>query len=110
MFHESSEAAVLREAFEETGVTFEIDRLAYVQERFFKLSGEYFHEITFFYLLKSVSGAGILENRFTDQPEIETLHWLPLESLSEFDIVPEFLKTAFDTPFESVRHIISKEY
>lgn len=33
--NETSEEAVIREVFEETGVVFEIDRLAFIYERFF---------------------------------------------------------------------------
>lgn len=50
---ETSEQTVLREVFEETGIRYEIERLAFVEELFFKrnngmLKGLDCHEITFF--------------------------------------------------------------
>lgn len=51
---ETAEHAVCREVMEETGVPYEIDRLVFVQELFFKrndgmLKGLNCHEITFFF-------------------------------------------------------------
>ena len=59
---EFPEETVKREVFEETGVAYEIDRLAYVQENFFKrndgmLKGLDCHEITF-YFYNSCNGGG----------------------------------------------------
>nr|WP_246241199.1 NUDIX domain-containing protein [Anaerocolumna sedimenticola] len=34
---ETSEEAVIREVYEETGVNFEIDRLVFIQERFLNI-------------------------------------------------------------------------
>ena len=56
---ETAEQAVLREVFEETGVHYEIDRLAYIEENFFKrndgaMKGLDCHEISFFFLMKSL--------------------------------------------------------
>ena len=55
---ETAEEAVKREVLEETGIPYEIDRLAFVQENFFKrndgmLKGLSCHEITFYFLMKS---------------------------------------------------------
>jgi 8-oxo-dGTP pyrophosphatase MutT (NUDIX family) len=54
---ETAEQAVLREVFEETGVHYEIDRLAYIEENFFKrndgaMKGLDCHEISFYFLMK----------------------------------------------------------
>ena len=55
---ETMEDAVLREVYEETGIHYEIERLAFIQENFFKrddgmLKGLDCHEVTFYYLMKS---------------------------------------------------------
>ncbi len=50
--NETSENAVLRECYEETGCHFEIDRLVFVQERFYQVDGIYHQELAFFYLMK----------------------------------------------------------
>lgn len=52
--NETSEEAVVREAYEETGIEFEIDRLSFIQERFFEIEGEHHHEIVFYFLMKKI--------------------------------------------------------
>jgi ADP-ribose pyrophosphatase len=107
--NETSVEAVVREVLEETGFTFEIDKLAFVQERFFKYCGKSHHEIVFFYLMKYTDGINILDGTYTDQGEKETLHWLPIGELERIDIVPNFLKTNVTKINENIIHIISKE-
>ncbi len=107
--NETSEEAVIREVLEETGFTLEIDRLAYVQERFIKISGQQYHEIRFFYLMKK-SNINIIDNSFTDQGEKETLHWLPIDELAKLNVVPPFLQTRLANPIDVIEHIVSSEY
>ena len=108
--NETSEEAVIREIFEETGLRLEIDRLVMIQERIFEVDRKKHHEIVFFYLMKSNGGIEILDNSFSDQGMKETLHWLPISGLEEFNIVPEFLKTkSFDNMTE-IEHIVIREY
>ena len=54
---EKAEDAVVREVFEETGVHYEVDRLAVIHENFFNensgsLNGLDCHELCFYYLMK----------------------------------------------------------
>ena len=49
---ESSAKVVVRELYEETGYRFEIERLIFIQERFFKVGNIRHHEVVFFYLMK----------------------------------------------------------
>ena len=53
---ETSEQAVIREVFEETGVYYEVDHLAFVNECFFEGKGSFqgkeCHGIEFYYLMK----------------------------------------------------------
>ncbi len=107
--NEMTVKAVVREAFEETGHIFDIDRLLYVQERFTQFSNKNHHEVSFFYLMKEDVNVDIPEGSFTDQPEKESLHWLSIDRLSEVNLVPEFLKTSLRKIDEGVRHIIVEE-
>lgn len=107
--NETSEQAVIREAYEETGISYEIDKLAYIQERFFEINGTNHHELVFFYLLRNVSEMNVLENSYTDQGAKETLHWLPLLDLDKYYIVPKFIKTALLKDISGIEHIISKD-
>lgn len=52
--NEKSEDAVVREVFEETGVQYEVDRLAIIHENFFNGDGgtlgkNHCHELAFYY-------------------------------------------------------------
>ena len=107
--NETSEEAVVREAYEETSVRFEIDKLAFIQERFLEINSTKHHEIVFFYLLKNVSGINILENSYTDQGPKETLHWFLLSDLDKYYIVPKFIKTRLLKDISGIEHIISKD-
>jgi ADP-ribose pyrophosphatase YjhB (NUDIX family) len=108
--NETSEEAVIREILEETGIKMEIDKLAFIQERFLKINEQKFHEIVFFYTIKNTNAINISENSFTDQGSKETLHWLPLNELKNINVVPEILKNKSLTNFTRLEHIISKEW
>jgi len=105
---ESAEEAAVREAFEETGLHYQIDRLLYIQERFFEHGGDRKHEIVFYYLMKEQT-SGIPEGIPGDYPG-EILYWLPLENLEQYNILPGFLKTALNSMPERVCHIVSREF
>ncbi|WP_063562608.1 MULTISPECIES: NUDIX hydrolase [Clostridium] len=107
--NETSEEAVIRESYEETGIEFEIDRLSFIQERFFQIAGKHHHEIVFFYLMKYIDGINILDATYTDQGEKEILQWIPIDELEHINIVPNFLKTNLTKINENIIHIISKE-
>lgn len=62
--NETSVDAVIREVREETGYLLSVDRLAYIQERFYKSSNTHHHEVVFFYLMKSAD-----EFLFDEQPQ-----------------------------------------
>ena len=105
--NEPTDAAVRRECFEETGYHYEIDRLVFVQERFFQLDNINHHEVVFFYLMKD-DGHEIQSGVNTDQ-QSEKLFWIPIEDLREINLVPSFLKTALqDIPGEVTR-VVSYE-
>ena len=105
--NETSTDAIIREVCEETGYLFSVERLVFVQERFYNINNTGHHEIVFFYLMKC--GDVHIENgSCTDQKE-ERLYWLPVDELTNINIVPEFLKTALTDIPEEVIHIISEE-
>lgn len=109
--NEASEEAVVRETFEETGVKFEIDRLAFIHEHFFceEITRENYHEIAFFYLMKANNNMNFECNSFGEQGSKEHLHWLPIEDLNKYHLFPEFFKTKLLKSVAGVEHIISNE-
>ncbi len=106
---ESSEDAVLREVYEETGYQLEIDRLVFMVERFCVISGQRFHEMGFFYLMKGCAEIKILSNSTSDLPQ-ETLHWLPISDLPNMNLVPKFLRAKSLDQLTGIEHIISREW
>ena len=105
---ETTEQCAVREAYEETGVWFEAERLLYVQERFNQWQGREHHEVVFFYLMKGDAFA-ISDGVPTDQPDSETLHWLKLDRLAEEHLLPDFLKMALEKLPQQPMHIITDE-
>ncbi|MCL2415566.1 MAG: NUDIX domain-containing protein [Defluviitaleaceae bacterium] len=114
-FGESSQETLLREVYEETQIHFEIDRLAFIHEVFFvdDSDGVNFHEMAFFFVLKSNSVAlKEIKNHFYegDYGKVE-LHWLPIENLENLEIYPEFFKTELQNLQNSVsqpKHLITR--
>ena len=94
---ESAEDAVRRECLEETGVRYEPERLAVIQEEFYReldRDGGLLdaHELGFFYVMKPRgTSAGFPESTRSDG-FTERLVWVPLEELGDLDIIPPFLK------------------
>lgn len=107
--NETSEEAVIREAYEETGIEFQIDRLCFIQERFFEIAEEHHHEIVFYFLMKENTNIDLFCKNFTDQGPKESLHWLPIESLDKTYLIPEFFKTKLLDNIVGIEHIVSKE-
>ena len=105
--NETSAEAVIREVCEETGHHFAVERLVFIQERFYNINNARHHEVVFFYLMKSTD-VQIENETCTDQQE-EKLYWLSIDELQNTNLVPEFLKTALTNIPEEVVHIISKE-
>ena len=105
--NEASTEAVIREYREETGYDFEIDRLAFIQERFYTLENCRHHEVVFFYLMKNID-VDIKNGTATDQ-QCERLYWLPVDELDKTNLVPAFLKTALKNMPKETVHIVSNK-
>lgn len=105
--NESSDSAVIRECYEETGCHFEIDRLVFIQERFFSLENTDYHEVVFFYLMKDTKFE-IYSGINTDQQN-EHLYWMPIEVLKDINLAPEFLKTAIKSIPDEIMRVVSYE-
>ena len=107
--NETSEEAIIREVYEETGYKLGIDRLVFTVERIFKVDNQRYHELSFIYLMNNNPDMNIADGTFTDQPPNETLHWIPLNMLDKTNIVPPFLKTKSLENIVGIEHIITRE-
>lgn len=111
-FGESSEQAVLREVYEETGVKAEIDRLGFVHENFFEIDGMPFHELAFFYYIKPFDYGKINFEAVKCDGESEKILWVDLKNEAFFEgkmFFPEFFKTELLANTKEIKHIITVE-
>lgn len=104
---------MLREAFEETGVHYEIDRLAVIHENFFdenggSLKGMDCHELSFYFLMKPRGTKELHSNSMT-QGVKEEMHWIPIKELDNYKAYPTFLKEYLSKEHVGVEHIVTDE-
>lgn len=109
---ETAEKAVLREVFEETGVHYEIDRLAFVHENFFDgtgtLLGKQCHELAFYFLMKPRGSQQLNSNSYT-QGVREYMAWLPVDRLAEYEMYPLFFAEKLPNMPPQLEHIVTHE-
>ena len=110
---ETAEAAVLREVFEETGIRYEIDRLAVIHENFFNenngtLKGLNCHEISFYFLMKPRGTQELHSNSMT-QGVKEEMYWIPIRDLERYKAYPSFLKDYLSREHAGIEHIVTDE-
>lgn len=113
---ETSEEAVIREVKEETGITYEVERLAFVNESMFygegSLSGKQCHVVEFYYLMKQ-KGCKLLKNgesrnaTFEGMPEY--LQWIPLDEFIYYKAFPKFFCEKLCKMPEVIEHFVSDE-
>jgi len=108
---ESTEEAVIRECFEETGYTLEIDHLGYVFEDFFyeELAKKDFHEIAFYYFMKVPKEFNPHCTSVADGELAERIEWLEIEKLSDIPHFPNKLKEWVKNSNREIKHCIERE-
>lgn len=110
---ESSEEAVIREVFEETGIKYEVDYLAIIHENFFvgtsDLEGLDCHEICFYYMMKSKGNKNLKSNSFTMGGLKESMYWIPIEGLEKCKAYPTFMKEYLKSDYKGLIHILTDE-
>ena len=109
---EKAEDAVKREVLEETGVVYEVDRLAFIHENFFEgsgtLEGLKCHEISFYFLMKSRGTKELASNSYSQGVQ-EFMHWLPINKLKDYVAYPTFFADKLLNLSENVEHIVTCE-
>ena len=110
---ETAEGAVMREVFEETGVKYEIDRLAIIHENFFNqhegsLKGLDCHEVCFYFLMKPRGTQKLNSNSYTLGNK-EEMYWIPIEDLEKYKTYPYFFKEYLSKEHSEIVHIITDD-
>lgn len=112
--NEKAEEAVVREVYEETGVHYEVDRLAVIHENFFRGSGSitdgtYCHEIAFYFLMKSRGTKELNSNSYTSHGIKENMRWIPIKELDKYRAYPTFIKEYLSNMPKEIVHIVTDE-
>lgn len=100
--NEATHDAVVREVYEELGITVTVDRLAFVVENQFVQDDIQFHNIEFHYVVTPL-----------EEPPLEMIEghiqqaceWVGLDSLSDINLVPLFLKDILPQWDGQLKHI-----
>lgn len=107
---EDAESAVKREVLEETGVEYEIERLAFIHENFFdgsgNLDGLKCHEISLYFLMKPRGTQELNSNSYT-QGVRENMCWLPIKNLKNYEAYPSFFADELSSIKENIKHIVT---
>lgn len=111
---ETAEEAVIREVYEETGIHYEIDRLAVIHESFFNennfsLKGMECHEICFYFLMKPKGTKELNSDSYTAGGIREEMHWLPIKELDKYKAFPTFMQEYLGREHSGIEHIITDE-
>jgi len=113
---ESLKEAAVREVWEETGWKFEVERLAFIHENFFRgkagtIEGLNCHEVAFYYLMKWDPNCIITSNSHSMGGLPERLDWLEISKLkeSETTVYPTFFaEELLNLPLHA-KHIVTYE-
>jgi len=112
--HESAEEAVVREVFEETGIKYEIDRLAFIHENFFKGLNNNpelkCHEIALYFLMKSRGNKNLNSNSYVHNNVREHMIWIPIKKLNDYKLFPTFFKDKLFEINKKIIHLKTEEY
>lgn len=110
---ENSYDAVKREVFEETGVNYEVDRLAFIHENFFEgdcsAIGKKCHEICFYYLMKP-RGSKVINCCSVCNEGREFMNWIKIDELKNHKAYPSFFADELNNLTDEVKHIVTREY
>ncbi|MDF2506072.1 NUDIX domain-containing protein [Clostridium sp.] len=108
---ETAEDAVLREVYEETGVRYEIERLAFIHENFFTNGGMFegleCHEISLYFLMKSRGTQELNSNSYCLEGK-EFMNWIPISELKNLKAFPTFFVDKLTNMTNKIEHIVTK--
>ena len=112
-FDETTEEAVEREVFEETGVHMKVDRLGFIHENYFTGDSGFaiglpVHEIAFFYYMDVPADFEPSGASYTILGDREKLEWIdPFTEKRAF--YPAFFKDELQNPCPTVKRIVTRQ-
>lgn len=105
---ETIEEACLREVLEETGYSYEIDRLLYVHENFFNQENFKWHELAFYFLMKESENSKFNES-YSSFGSKEEMVWIPIDKFSEYKAFPTFFAKELKNLPDNIKLITTYE-
>ena len=107
---ETMEACLVRELREELGISVKCSRVLWSEECFWRWNGRQAHNVTFYFLAELREDSPVPdESGFREQkdnPDV-VAGWLPVETLTDVVIYPEFVRTEVFRLDEPMKHFVS---
>lgn len=109
---EDSQTSVVREVKEELGIDVKVEKLLWFTENFFDYNDKNYHEIGLYYQVSPLNGSFNFhkEEFFGEEGERLVYQWVPISSLEEFKLYPEFIRTSLSELPEAPQHLIVHKY
>lgn len=109
---ESAEEAVIREVYEETGITLKVDRMAFIHENFFNKhicgpKADFVYEIAFYFYMTIPEDFEPKSEYFIEQNAKEYLVWVPIGS--DVKMFPSFLSGELANPSSTIKHFVTDD-
>ncbi len=109
-FGETSEEAIIREVYEETGVQLKIERLGFLHEKYFygdaKTNlGKLIYEISFFFYMQVPDDFEPMCMSSTEDDENEFLRWISIDDPIKY--YPEFFREELKHPVDGVKRFVT---
>lgn len=110
---ENARDTLSRETVEEIGVPCEVGRLVWVVENYFRREGREWHEVALYFEIAFPEGheVHLRSGMFKGvEPGTDlTFQWVPFENLSEWNLVPGFLKERLSSLPPTTEHLVWRE-
>jgi len=110
-FGESAQEAILREAYEETKIQLEIERLAFIHDKFFveDSTSTPYHEICLFFLIKPNNELlNMKHGSFNEEYGEVSFYWLPINGINDLCVYPEFFKSELTNLSQGIKYFITR--
>lgn len=108
---ETTADALIREYKEETGADIRCRRLLWTEECFWNWDGRDAHNISFYYLIELCENSDIpVRDEFVSHKDNDNvlIVWIPIETLKNVTVYPEFIKEEVHDLNSSSKHFITR--
>ena len=110
-YGENAVEALARELREELGEEAKIGRLVLVADKLFEIDGNWFQEISLYFLIEFAPGSKTLDRdgAFEGGESGTVFQWIPLDEVEQANLLPPFLRKLVRAVPESTEYIVHAE-